>query len=140
VGNPLYSLATFLYNRLFKTIPKADSYIKNSFNLVDKLRMLHTTGAHDLISLDMTSLFTNVPMDIGVNEQWNFILKDYSLPKNEFLGVIRFVLDSTFFLLIIYKLWHPHGFSIITGKCGLSNEEIRDGVLDVVEFGHFILL
>ena len=36
VGSPLYSLATFLHNRLFKTIPKADSYIKNSFELVKK--------------------------------------------------------------------------------------------------------
>ena len=41
VGSPLYSLATFLHNRLFKIIPKANSYIKNSFDLVDKLRMLH---------------------------------------------------------------------------------------------------
>ena len=56
----------------------------------------------------MTSLFTNVPMDIAVdyvNKQWNFISKDCSLPKNEFLGAIRFVLDSTFFSFdnIIYK-------------------------------------
>ena len=32
-----------------------------------------------------------------MNEQWSFISKEYSLPKNEFLGAIRFVLDSTFF-------------------------------------------
>ena len=84
----------------FKTIPKADSYIKNSFELVEKLRSLHFTGAHELISLDVTSLFTNVPIDIAVNcvnEQWNFISKDCSLPRDEFLGAIRFVLDSTFF-------------------------------------------
>ena len=39
-------------------------------------------------------------MDVAidcVNEQWNFISKDYSLSKNELLGAIRFVLDSTFF-------------------------------------------
>ena len=40
VGSPLYSLITFLHNRLFKIIPKANSYIKNSFDLVDKLRIL----------------------------------------------------------------------------------------------------
>jgi len=73
MGNPLYlPLATFLHNKLFKTIPKVDSYIKNSFELVEKLRMLHTTGAHELVLLDVTSFFTHVPMNIAVdcvNEQ-----------------------------------------------------------------------
>ena len=72
VDSPLYSLATFLHNRLFKTIPKADSHVKNSFELVGKLRSVHFTDAHELISLDVTSLFTNVPTDIAVdcvNEQ-----------------------------------------------------------------------
>ena len=100
IGNPLYSLATYLHNMLFKTIPKADSYIKNSFQLVEKLKRLYITGEYKLISLDVTSLFTNVPIEIAVdcvNEQWSFISKDCSLPKNEFLEAIRFILDSTFF-------------------------------------------
>ena len=93
IGSPLYSLAIYLHNILFKTIPKADNYNKNSFQLVEKLKRLRPTGDHKLISLDMTSLFTNVPMDIAidcVNEQWNFISKDCSLPKNELLEAIRF--------------------------------------------------
>ena len=49
IGNPLYSLATYLHNMLFKTIPKADSYIKNSFQLVEKLKRLYITGDHKLI-------------------------------------------------------------------------------------------
>ena len=77
----IFILAIYLHNRLFKTIPKADSYIKNSFELVEKLKKLHITSEHKLISLDVTSLFMNVPMDIAVdcvNEQWNFISKDCS--------------------------------------------------------------
>jgi len=90
---------------LFKTIPKADSYIKNSFQLIDKLKRLYITNEYKLISLDVISLF---PIDIAVdcvNEQWSFISKECSLPKNEFLGAIRFILDSTFFLFDnkIYK-------------------------------------
>ncbi|KYQ53742.1 hypothetical protein ALC60_07325 [Trachymyrmex zeteki] len=38
IDSPLYALATFLHNILFKTIPKADSYIKNSFQFVEKLK------------------------------------------------------------------------------------------------------
>ena len=94
----------------------------------------------------MTSLFTNVPIDIAVNcvnEQWNFISKDCFLPKNEFLGAIRFVLDSTFFSFdnVIYKqsFGTPMG-SPLSSVIADSDEEIADGVLDVVEFGHFVLL
>ena len=134
-----------MHNRLFKTIPKADSYIKNSFELVEKLKSLHITGAHKLISLDVTLLFRNVPIEVAVdcvNEQWRFISMDCSLPKDEFLEAVRFVLDSTFFpfdnRIYKQKLRHSHGLVFIT--CGLNNEEIRDGILDVVKFGYFVLL
>jgi len=107
VGSPLYSLATFLHNKLFKTIPKTDSNVRNSFKLVEKLRSVHFTGAHELISLDVTSLFTNdgfVPTNVAidcVNEHWHVIASDCSLPKKEFLGAIQFILDSTSFPLTI---------------------------------------
>ena len=66
IGSLLYPLATYLHNILFKTIPKANSYIKNSFELVDKLKRLHITDEYKLISLDVKSLFMNVPMEIAV--------------------------------------------------------------------------
>jgi len=37
INSPLYSLAMFLHNIIIKTIPKVDSHIKNSFELVKKL-------------------------------------------------------------------------------------------------------
>ena len=83
---PYYSLATFLHKKLFKTIPRADSYVKNSFELVERLRDVHFTGAHELTSLDVTSLFTNVPTDVAiecVNEHWWAVSNDCSLPKKE---------------------------------------------------------
>ena len=76
IGSPL---ATFLHNILFKSIPKAKSYIKNSFELVEKLKRLHTTDQYKLISLDVKSLFTNVPVEIAIdciNEQWIYVSGD----------------------------------------------------------------
>ena len=32
-----------------------------------------------------------------VNERWDFIFKDCSLPRDKFLGAIKFILNSTFF-------------------------------------------
>ncbi|XP_018343348.1 PREDICTED: uncharacterized protein LOC108749265 [Trachymyrmex septentrionalis] len=92
VGSPLHPLATFLHKKLFKAIPRADSYIKNSFELVERLRDVHFTGTHELTSLDVTSLFTNVPTEVAidcVDEHWPAVSGDCSLPKREFLGAIR---------------------------------------------------
>ena len=67
IDSPLYPLTTYLHNILFKSILKANSYIKNSFELVEKLKRLHITDEYKLISLDVKSLFTNVPMEIAVD-------------------------------------------------------------------------
>jgi len=58
--------------------------------------------------LNVVSLFTNIPLDIAidcVNDNWNFILKKFDLPKTEFLMAVRFNLDSTYFTFnnIIHK-------------------------------------
>ena len=66
---------------LFKTILKADSYVKNNFQLVEKLKRLYITGEHKLISLDVISLFTNVPIEIAVDSHlFLFTLKNLSDP------------------------------------------------------------
>ena len=101
IGSPLYPLATYLHNILFNTIPKANSYIKISFKLVDKLKRLHITDEYKLISLDVKSLFTYVPMEIAVdcvNEQWDSISRDCPLPREEFLGAIKFSIPHFFYL------------------------------------------
>ena len=76
-----------------------------------------------------------------------FYFQGLLLPKNDLLGAIRFVLDkffSTFFSFDnkIYKqnFGIPVDSPLITYNCGPSNDEIRDGILDVVKSGHFILL
>ena len=102
------------------------------------------SGDHKLISLDVTSLFMNVLMDIAVdyvNEQWNFISKDCSLPKNEFLGAIRFVLDSTFFSFDnkIYKqsFSTPMGSSLSSVIANLVMRRLE--TVSLMSFGYFIL-
>ncbi|KAG5345358.1 GBLP protein, partial [Acromyrmex heyeri] len=78
---------SFLHNTMFKTIPKAESYIKNSFQLVDGFK----DDNYKLISLDVVSLFANIPTDIVldcINDNWNFISKKCKLSKKEFFDNI----------------------------------------------------
>ncbi|XP_018313144.1 uncharacterized protein [Mycetomoellerius zeteki] len=98
----------FLHIIIIKTIPKADSHIENSFKLVKELDGRRLSDEFQLMSLDVVSLFTNVPIDYAmdcIKDHWRFISKDCSLPEEEFIKAVQFVLDSTFFVFdsVIYK-------------------------------------
>src|SRR5436190_8884249 len=57
-------------------------------------------AGYELASLDVVSLFTNVPLDLAigaVGKRWHFIEKGTPLPYVEFLSALRLVLFSTFF-------------------------------------------
>jgi len=76
-----------------------DSHLNNSFDLVQKLKDIQVDDDYILISLDV-SLFTNIPIDLtieSVSKRWQLLDKQCNVPKNEFVGAVRFVLDSTFF-------------------------------------------
>lgn len=88
------------YNIIFKSIPKSHSHIGNNYELVEKLnsRMIDEHQQQD--SLDVISLFTNVPTELaikGIGRRWHHIEKNTSIPYKEFLAGIHLVLDSTFF-------------------------------------------
>lgn len=61
-----------------------------------------------LVSLDVVSLFTNVPIELvleGIRKRWMYLEDKISIPLQEFILAIEFVLTSTFFTFnnIIYK-------------------------------------
>jgi len=64
INSSLYSLAAFLHDILYKNLPFPNSHIENSFALIKKLNNLYLDDYYDLISLDVVSLFTNVPLDL----------------------------------------------------------------------------
>lgn len=49
-----------------KNFPVADSHIQNSFEMVKKLKDIEIEDNHKLISLDVVSLFTNIPIDLAI--------------------------------------------------------------------------
>ena len=76
-----------------------------------------------------------------MNEQWSFITKECSLPKNEFLGAIRFVLDSTFFSFDnkLYKqsFGTPMSSPLSPVIADLIMRKLE--TVSLIERGHFIL-
>ncbi|XP_071635732.1 uncharacterized protein [Temnothorax longispinosus] len=86
---------------MFQSFPKARSFVKNSIDLVEELGNAHVNDGYKLISLDVVSLFTNVPIERvldSITVRWNFISKNCKIPKAEFFIAVRLVLNSTFFI------------------------------------------
>ncbi|KAL6418761.1 hypothetical protein ACFW04_011799 [Cataglyphis niger] len=61
---PLF-IAAFLHNIIFESIPKSNSHVSNSYDLVNKLNS-KTEKHYQLASLDIISLFTNVPNELAI--------------------------------------------------------------------------
>jgi len=99
-GSPLHNLATYLQKILQVSLPTASSHIDNSLDLIHKLESLYIPHNCILVSLDVISLFTNVPIELVIDileEKWSFIEKHSTIPKGEFFNAINLVLHSTFF-------------------------------------------
>lgn len=70
----LYRPLTALYIRylvflhtISSSIPEANNNIKNSFQLVKKLKSVQLEENYVLISLGVISLFTNIPIELAIS-------------------------------------------------------------------------
>jgi len=141
VDSPLYPLATFLQNIISTSIPTARSHIDNSFDLVKKLTNTYINDGFSLISLDVISLFTNIPIELalrGVVNRWNYISLGCSVPMDEFLEAIRLILESTYFSFNdnIYKqkFGTPMGSPLSPIIADLVMQDLEEGVFETFDF------
>jgi len=100
VNNPFYNLGCFLHHLINASISASDSQVTNSFHLVSKLNGMVLDSNYKLASLDVESLFTNVPTDKATDsifKRWNLISNNISIPHNKFITVVSLILNSTVF-------------------------------------------
>lgn len=94
-NSPLYNLAYALHIIIKNSLPELFNHVKNSFCLVKKLNC-QLDSSHKLASLEVVSLFTNVSIDMAIkciSKRWNLITNNTSIPQEEFLIVVRLVLN-----------------------------------------------
>jgi len=100
IDSPFYSLASWLQRLITDHVPNTFSHLDNSFELIEKLRNVNISEEHVLISLDVVSLFTNIPLDLAIEsvvKRWEYIASGCSIPREEFLVALRLIFDSTYF-------------------------------------------
>jgi len=108
INSTLNSFANYLRKILHNSLPLAKSHVKNSFLLFNTLSGKKIPEKHVLLSLDVKSLFTNIPYELvieGIRNRWHYIKNETKITETEFIIAIQFILNSTFFKFdnTIYK-------------------------------------
>lgn len=100
IDSPLHNLA-FIHNIINKSLSPTNNATNNSYSLINKTSNLTIPEEASLLSLDVISLFTNVPIDLvidGISNRWHLIEKNTDILKLEFFKALHVVLDSTYFM------------------------------------------
>ncbi|XP_021965743.1 uncharacterized protein LOC110860936 [Folsomia candida] len=102
-NSPSYNLAHFL-NKILKCVTsKFPTSLKNSYEFADKIKNFIVPPNHELVSFDVTSLFTRVPIQQTLNyikkrldscNDWKVVTK---LTSEEVMKLIRITVNSNYF-------------------------------------------
>lgn len=97
IGTPTYKLAKYISNVLKPLVEKSSYIIKNSFELVDRLKHFKSdNNDFCLFSLDVESLFTNVPIDLALNYiKNNFVHLETIIDLDSLITLILFIFNSS---------------------------------------------
>ncbi|XP_055714925.1 uncharacterized protein LOC129809142 [Phlebotomus papatasi] len=99
VGSPTYNLAKFISANL-SPLSQSHYNVKNSLEIAEFVVESRLPEGYVLISLDVVSLFTNVPIDIALKEierRFHEIGPNTDLQKEDFLTLTKFCLTTGYF-------------------------------------------
>lgn len=108
INSPTHFLSKLIDSDLTKCLNRPKSYIKNSFVLKEKLTDIFIPQGYILLSLDVTSLFANIPVDLVLKsiDRWFHSIHGVSkIPFTVIVDTIKFLFEHTYcqFNNTIYK-------------------------------------
>ena len=75
-------------------------HIDNSLKLPEKINNIQIPHDYEIISLDVVSLFTNVPEYLvckAIEKRWSQLYNKINMSCTEFIDVIKFILNNNYF-------------------------------------------
>ena len=98
-NTPSYFMAKY-FDNILKSVPNTFCNIKNSLEFISKIKNKKIPYNHTMVSLDVNSLFTNVPLDLfitSIEKIWHYISPNTKLPLDQFIFGIKLLMEQTFF-------------------------------------------
>lgn len=100
INSPSTNISIFVTSILNQLADSLHYNIKNSTEAANRLKEVILPDKYQLLSLDVTSLFTNVMKERvirAVECRWNLVSTFTSIPKMEFRNMINFIFESSYF-------------------------------------------
>ena len=103
VGSTTYELSKYLSRILSPIVGKTEHYIRNTYDWVHKSRELRLSLDEELVSFDVTSLFTSIPTGLAVQvvklrlDNDDTLMDRTTLTPNDIVELLEFCLNSTEF-------------------------------------------
>lgn len=101
INSPTYNLSKFLSDIIYRSIDHSKYNITNSFEFKEFIIQQHLPTDYILVSLDVVSLFTNIPLVLileNIDERWQKISQYTSIPLHRFKDVTKFALTANYFV------------------------------------------
>lgn len=97
---PCYNLAKYT-GKILQNLVSEEYNIKDVYQLKEKLQNIKIEDDEVLISYDVISLFTNIPVHTAINiimKKWPKIQEKTNIPKSQFLKILQICLrDNNYF-------------------------------------------
>ena len=128
-GSPTHATAKHCAKKLQPRTEEAKSYIKNSTHFVKLLQNLRANDDDLLVSFDVVSLFTKVPIPETLE-----IIRSESMVNNDTLKLIKHCMESTYFIYEgkYYKQVEgaPMGSPLSPAMANIFMEDLEEKVLE----------
>ncbi|XP_037506744.2 uncharacterized protein LOC119382905 [Rhipicephalus sanguineus] len=137
--SPLHKLSNYLHRIISPLVGKTETHVRNSYDFIEKVR---NTVLHDdeiMVSFDVKSLYTSVPIDFAVKVCTDALESDPSLPERtpleapDLSRLLEFCLSNTYltFQKKFFKQVHgtAMGASISVTAANLAMESLESRAL-----------